>query len=535
MRKHVKKRFVTMMITFTMAAVMLAGCGDGEEAATIVSEVAKVTAEPLLPEAERAILNYEYKLNNGEFTAEDYQALATLYQESGRIRKLRDLLEQSYRMNGEEQALETLQAITVNIAEEEDAIRREAETMLNNLELEEYLDEAINTITNRLWFTTMMPKLMEGKRKYYLDKNGRTALAIEVGYNAEGSPYSHVWYTAEEGRTLSLMQQGKTVQLLLTTMENGVYEGAFESWILNGSTGSIMWEQGTLEQGSYTGDYTVRVTTAEAESELYSLWSNRESMEYITYSGAFDKQGKTTLEQPEAGSLNALLEGSEYDSCVVYAYDTEKKNCLFKAVEEGVKPIEYSFDLSFLGWQQYPVFTTYEVVEESDKKNGEALQVRIRDGEIQCYEGEQWISAGKVAQLLREDPFYSYAYEREEQLKQLLLGESDTEGAQLKGGLGSGTLSEAEPEPTATPKPTAAPKPTAEPKPTAAPKPTVTPKPTSAPTSAPEPEDDDEDDWEPEPAPEPEPEPVPEPEPAPEPAPAPEGGETDIEWSNDIL
>ena len=156
-----KKKLFANIILLTIAAAVLGGCGDGEEGASLVSEVATITAEPMLSQSESAIVNYEYKYNTGEFTSEDYHALAALYQEAGRIREQRDLLEQNYRLNADEQALEILQSITVNIAEEDNSIRQEAQTMLNNLELDEFRGEAVNMITNISWFETMMPKLQK--------------------------------------------------------------------------------------------------------------------------------------------------------------------------------------------------------------------------------------------------------------------------------------------------------------------------------------------------------------------------------------
>ena len=76
---------------------------------------------------------------------------------------------------------------------------------------------------------------------------------------------------------------------------------------------------------------------------------------------------------------------------------------------------------------------------------------------------------------------------------------------------------------TPTPVPTATPKPTKKPVQTTAP----TPVPTAKPTPEPEPD--------PTPAPTPEPTPAPTPEPTPEPTPVPSEGDTDINWSPDLM
>lgn len=86
--------------------------------------------------------------------------------------------------------------------------------------------------------------------------------------------------------------------------------------------------------------------------------------------------------------------------------------------------------------------------------------------------------------------------------------------------------------PTPTPVPTVTPTPKPTNKPAVAPKPVSTPTPTQAPTPEPQPDPGPE----PEPAPKPDPEPQPTQAPEPQdPAPPSTGGDTDIEWSPDIM
>lgn len=83
------------------------------------------------------------------------------------------------------------------------------------------------------------------------------------------------------------------------------------------------------------------------------------------------------------------------------------------------------------------------------------------------------------------------------------------------------------PEPTPAPTPEPTPEPAPAPNPPAAPEPTPAPTPNPTPAPTPEPT--------PVPTPEPTPVPTPEPTPVPTPDPAQSGGDTDIEWSEDIL
>ena len=114
--------------------LVLTACGDGEELLSggqlleglLSTESAKdavgVTPQPLADETERTIYNYEYKYEKGAFGQEDYHTLAGLYAQKGRVREQRNLLEQCYRLFGDQESFELLQNITVNLAEEEGAV-----------------------------------------------------------------------------------------------------------------------------------------------------------------------------------------------------------------------------------------------------------------------------------------------------------------------------------------------------------------------------------------------------------------------------
>ncbi len=505
MRRIVKRKNLMNLMLIAAMAITFAGCGVGEDGGAEFSESVTVSPEPLLSQTESAIVNYEYKYHLGEFLQEDYQDLAELYGQAGRIREQRDLLEQSYRLFGDEESLKALETITVNLAEEGEFVRQESQTMLNNLELEEYCDEAINMIVNSQWFDTMMPKLMEGRRNYYLEQNGQVALVIQAGYRESGAPFSYVWHTGEEGEVLFLAREGNTLQMLETTLMDGSYNGDFQAWSLDGSTGDIIREEGTLEKGAYIGEYTIGVREGKGSSDLFSLWSNREGMEYTEYTGIFEEDG-TTLVSEE---------------------------------------LSYTFQEESLKWEPYPDFVTYAVKEavesvsdgsaggesQDGQQDRTAPRIRIFDGLLQYHNGEKWISLGEVEELSKEDPFYSYAAQRDNMLEAALNGNAGSEETEDKFSDKLGILTQKElgedelgmEEPEATPKPAETPKPTATPN-----KPVSTPKPTPTPAPTPEPEP------EPEPDSEPEPEPTPKPEPTPEPNTG-SGEDTDIEWSEDIL
>lgn len=543
------KKYIYGVAAASLLAMIMTGCGDGSEDSdgTTLGSITEITREPLLSETDRAISDYELRYSTGDFSAEDYLALATLYQEKGLIRRQRDLLEQSYRLYDDQQAFEILQTISVNLEEEDASIQQEAALMLQNLELAEYLDESINLISSSGWFSTMMPKLYEGSRSYFMQRDGETVLFVQAGYNENGTTYSKVWYTGNQEEITLLQQIGNTVQLMRTQMAEGAYQGSFESWLCDGSTGDIYHEQGSFNNGLLTGDYTAAVHRGTEGSDVFSLWSNREGMEYTTYTGSFDEQGRTTVEQPSEKNIRALIADSDDSTCVIYAYDESGDNCLFTGLPEGADPAAYVFDAANMGWKAYPEFAPYEVEkdEEADPDGNEAdgngagtdgqdtgsaedgntagsdaakdavsqmPRIRIYDGEIQLYMGSAWVSAGSVEQLAKEDPFQNYKSSRQEQTE-------EPSGTATEQKRTSGSIPKEAPVTTtkpATQKP-AVQTPAVTPEPTPEPEPEPTPQTPSTPSQ---------------------PAPTPAPTPAPEPTPAPStgnGADTDIEWTDDIL
>lgn len=413
------KRKATRFLALAMSAVLvtsLTACGDGSDE-NAKDAVTPVEAQPMLSELELEILNLETKYNKGEFTQEDYLTLADAYNRAGYIRKQRDMLEQDYRLYADEEAFAALQEISVNLEEETEGIRSRAQEMQNDLELTEYLGESVNLIDSEDWFITMMPKLKEGQRNYYLERDSQPLLYVQTGYTEEGQCFSRVWYTGNDTKRF-LSQEGATIRLVTVTaagadeniadpaetensdatQETGTTEararenttteisdttapltdtpetmkdwnGTFEAWSVDSATGSITHEQGTMQGGVLTGDYTCDVHTGEGALDVYSLWSNREGMEYITYTGSFDSEGKILTEQPSEEIKKKLLEGTDYTDLILYAYDATGENCLWQGIGGGITAEEYRFGGEMIGLETRPEYTSYEVTEDMTAEN----------------------------------------------------------------------------------------------------------------------------------------------------------------------
>ena len=390
------------------AAIVFTGCGDGNTQEEHV--VGTLEAQPILSSLEVEIVNMETKYRKGELTREEYLTLAKDYGEIGRVREERDLLEQSYRLYDDTEAFELLQTLTVNLVEEEPQIRQAAETLTENLTQDDTVGEAIQALTGEEWFRTLMPKLREGQRSYYLDGDGE--LYFQVGYGADGAEVTKVWYTAG-GRSIFLQNTENTLKIVICTGD------AIASYYLDAGTGSITREQGTMKNDVLTGEYTCDISSGENGVDLFSLWNSRGELEYTTYQGEFDDEGKTLLEQPSEAEFKKLLEGSGYQKAVLYAYDASTGRCLWQGLDSDATVESYSFGGDMLGLQNVPEYTTYEAqpmaeqnAEETSGASGETAdniaRVRVFDGEIQWYDGKYWVSAGKAADLIQEDPFLAY-------------------------------------------------------------------------------------------------------------------------------
>lgn len=477
-----RKATKSLALAISIALVIpLTACGDGN-GGEVEDVVTPVEAQPMLSELELEILNLETKYNKGEFTGADYLALADAYSRAGDIRKQRDMLEQDYRLYEDADAFSTLQGLSVNLEEETEEIRSRAQEMLNDLELPEYLDESVNLIDSADWFSTMMPKLKEGQRSYYLERDAQPLFYAQVGYTGEGQRFSKVWYTGSETKRF-LSQEGATIRLVtVTSTAAGVedpaatgtdvagtdttaetadiqdtatpqaatptdmdaWNGTFESWSVDCTTGSITHEQGTMQNGVLTGDYTCNIHDGEGGLDAFSLWNNREGMEYITYTGTFDAEGKVLTEQPSEEVRKKLLEGTNYTDLILYAYDATGENCLWQGIGAETSVADYRFGGEMTGLETRPEYTSYEVTEtmaaeadgtgtagetgadgagNTDASNGGAEaapgetagttdsgnpQIRIFDGEIQWFDGKYWVSAGNVKEMAKQDPFAAY-------------------------------------------------------------------------------------------------------------------------------
>ena len=573
----------TIWLILSALVLSMTGCGDGmtpqeREAANLAQTgAADLVGTPIgdalesrpdgsgeqereNTELEQQIRELERQCGTPDFDKEGYLTLAQLYGQNGQIKKQRDTLEICYVLYHQDStAAQELQQLTVNVLEEEPDIQGQMALLEQNLSTQGYIDEAVKMLHGEEWMDTMMPRLSQGTRSYYREQE-EESLYVKTGYDGSGAFFTQAQYRQGDQVTV-LLQTKESVQLLETRMEGEHYDGVYECWTALAASGDVIRENGNLRDGILVGDYTAQIRWGKGENELLPLWELREDMEMTTYNGNFGEDGIATVAQ---------LEGTEEG--IVYAYDSGKQNYLFLSGEDAAGTGSYIFRAESVGMPAPERYTAYEPREDTGSASPTGtvdvaqLQVRVFGGNIQVFDGTGWIDMGAADEYIAADPVAAIGRTAE--------GSQASEGGNTGSETGDPGIAAVyarrrggQVTPVATPKPTSKPitstAPVTPTVPTAPVTPTVpVPAPTPAPTQAPAPQPSNPQPSNPQPSnpqpsnpqpgnPEPSnpqpsnPEPVPQPTPEPAPQPTPEppaptdppvtGGDSDVEWSPDIM
>jgi uncharacterized membrane protein YgcG len=388
--------------------LFLVSCTDKAKTEVEISSEETAQSEPS-NELDASIAQYEAKWANQNETEADYLALAALYQQNGQIRKERDLLEQCYRLFGNIEAYQTLQGISVNLEEESKELRDRVNLLVQDLITPEFRTEAAADLIDTSWMPHMMPKLKQGRRIYYQDfDDGTTKLVLEVGYHPSGTAYTNLWHI-EKGTDLSaIFYTPDSVQLLSSRLEDGQYQGEFQSYLTIASTGDVYHETGTFRDGILTGNYTAEVHFGTQSADLFALFSSRETIDKTLYMGYFSTEGTTTEPQDTDKELT-FKRGSKEDNYVIYAYTEEAESFLSLTLPQDILPQHYTFTgTASLSLPAYPMVTSYTPVEDKQTDSSQ-IKIRIYDSNIEWYNGSKWIILGSVSDLSAQDPFLTYA------------------------------------------------------------------------------------------------------------------------------
>lgn len=263
-----KKRWIYSGVIGILAAAALTGCGDGTEGASSTSLIDVVEPVTLLTEAEGETPE------GGEASDEP----------------------ETEQMPEPDEIYLTDTAGNLD-PETEASVTESLKTLYQNLELPEYVGEAIHMVSSEEWFASVASGLYEGCRSYALKKGDQLLLSVQAGYDVEDKPYINIYYQGADN-TMRLLKQARGVTWLLQTgVSEGKYDGAFEKWQIDSGKGYLLKETGTYARGVIVGEYTKSEYTG-APGESFDLWTNRENFEYKTSTVTYNEQGEV-MASPE--------------------------------------------------------------------------------------------------------------------------------------------------------------------------------------------------------------------------------------------
>ncbi len=209
-------------------------------------------------------------------------------------------------------------AVPVQIPWEEElsgAAVAQMDLLLMNLTTPEYANEAIFVLFSEEWKQAMMP--LEGAGyKYYSRELADTTIYIKTGYDEQLQSNTTIWQKSSEGIQL-LRQNENSIQSVVTDIQDGAYQGAFESWYCEADTGNVIQESGTFDAGIPIGTYTAKVRFGEKQTDIMSLWFMKEDMEMSTYEGYFEENGSLTVATsvPEGKDFSFVKETLQLPTC----------------------------------------------------------------------------------------------------------------------------------------------------------------------------------------------------------------------------
>lgn len=252
-----KNRLIYGAVTGILAAVLFTGCGDGSEMSPQdkLDDVLEPVTLAVTPEPESG-------------------------QDSGETDGTSEAEEGSRPNSGLEDLSPEVEAVVLE----------NLQNLMQNLELPEYVGEAVHLVSSEEWFAAVAVELIEGSRSYTIGGAGDASLSVQVGYDTEEKPYVNTCYQAN-GQILMLTYAKEAARLLQTGISEGAYNGAFEKWQINGGTGYILKETGTYVNGIIVGQYTKAEYTG-GPGDVFDLWTNRDNFEYKTTELNYNEKGQ---------------------------------------------------------------------------------------------------------------------------------------------------------------------------------------------------------------------------------------------------
>lgn len=364
-----------------------------------------VIEEDFYTDNQKKIIDLLNKKASSDLSYEEYISLSSLYQNEGYILDARNTLEESYKLFMDASLLEKLSAITVNIEEENSEIQNMANKLLSFMDTKDFY-EVLKITENDTLQKLLMDDIVVGKRAFYLSANENPSLYIEAGFD-ENNIFSSCIYSFSNN--CSVMTENNYALILENNNNN------FISTSILFSSDTVERKIGSLENGLLNGNYKEEVYTFDDyNNTLSNIYGNLDSLEKKIFEGSFDN-GKVSLTSGKTESFNTNNDSDEY-ILIPYAFLTENNKKFFR-VKKTLKDEKESFlfDSSFIGKINPPSINTYAVkpsfIIESTPDNLSDIEslVRIRDGNLQIFNGNTWQSVGSVEEYESKDPFKAYS------------------------------------------------------------------------------------------------------------------------------
>ncbi len=323
MKKSIKKvLYVTMLACMTLGAY---GCSDnGAEVDIISSEEAVVelrtetdyrtAIEELGTEESELLLAVEYydKLwLMDAFTEDDFDALIQVYETLGDAEKVRATMIRRHTYYPSEANVTAISNVIVYRDKDDEGVTDMMNTFISTLSADDKTGIK-EMVLSEAWGEEMQDALVGVCRKTLYSGNGYVAQITSDIYSTEISVLredtSFVYYKLDASGEI----------LAETFWKDGNYA---DSYVISYYTaeGELLKEcSGTFEKGFSVGDFTMKYNGG-------------------TYTGEFDEEGKTTVEQKDKISSNGG---------VVYAYNKSKQKYLYV---EDTDIEEFVIDYVYLG------------------------------------------------------------------------------------------------------------------------------------------------------------------------------------------
>ena len=369
---------------------------------------------------------------------EEYEKLATLYEENSMMKAKRDTLEDAYRLYQDQSILDELNGLSVNGLEESEETIKYLDTVLTGMASGTGdLSEAADVIDTDEFFETLMPKLKEGRRTYFYEKDEEPYFVLTVGYSESGEKAVEAYFFDKNTKTCYVLQKKANQFTFFTEMAeyenledvfNRFTSETFEKLTIDSYSGVMKKETGSLKDGKLFGDYEAVVYYFDnyANDKISTIVSNMESFTSVVFKGTFDENGKPTVEALSDKNAAKLVGADTGKTAIAYAYTEDLAKCLFKEVSIDEKD-SVIFEKAELNIKAVPTITKYDTAKavENNKKLVEANKalegitsdkqlVKIVDSKVMLYQDGKWVEYANLSDLVSEDPFLEYNSKSEE-------------------------------------------------------------------------------------------------------------------------